>query len=284
VDWNCPVCGSATARVFCVRGEFPIRACSACRHRFAEWQPPPEHVGETYGDSYFFGGGAGYPDYLTEGPLLRARGRSYARLIRRYVERGAMLDVGAAAGFICDGFRAEGWNPEALEPNPAMAAHGRDKLNLAVHAGTLEDFPASRTYDLISMIEVAAHFTDLRRAFTRAAALTRAGGFWLIETWNNQSFTARAFGRHWHEYNPPSVLHYFSCESLERLAADFGFQRVASGRPGKRIAWRHARSLLDHQLSLRWFRHMSRLIPDDTIFPYPAEDLFWMLLQKRADA
>lgn len=281
MDSKCPICGSATRRVFCVRGQFHIRACDSCLHRCAEWQPPVGHVSEIYDDSYFFGGGAGYPDYISEGPLLRKRGLDYARLLRRYVEPGALLDVGAAAGFLCDGFRSEGWYPEALEPNPAMAAHARDQLNLTVHPGTLEDFSGHQSYDLISMIEVVAHFTDLCRAFTKAAALTRAGGFWLIETWDSRSLTARAFGRHWHEYNPPSVLHYFSRQSLERLAANFGFHRVACGRPGKQIAWRHARSLLDHQFRSRWFRYISGLIPDDLVLPYPAEDLFWMLLRKR---
>ena len=284
MEWNCPVCASGTHRVLCVRTEFPIRECGACRHRFTEWQPTADHVSAVYGDNYFFGGGAGYPDYLGEGQLLRDHGRRYARRIRRYVEPGSVLDVGAAGGFLCDGFRSEGWRPEGLEPNQTMARYARDNLQLVVHASTLEDFVSPWSYDLISMIQVLGHFTSLRGALRKAADLTRERGFWLIETWNNRSLTARAFGEHWHEYNPPSVLNYFSRRSLELLAGQFGFDPVATGHPAKRIMWRHARSLLDHQIPWPWFHRISGLIPDSSVFPYPSEDLFWILLQKRPGA
>jgi len=280
--WNCPVCAHDTRYKLTAQREFAIRECGACGHQFAALQPSDQHVSAVYGDDYFFGGGAGYPDYLREGELLRARGARYAKLIRTWVEPGAMLDAGAACGFVCDGFRSAGWQAEGLEPNETMARYGREHLNLPIHTGTLESFSGERQYDLIGMIQVIAHFADLRRAMQRAAALTRAGGFWLIETWNSRSLTARVFGKHWHEYNPPSVLHYFTRHSLALLAGRFGFQRVAGGWPRKDIQWRHARSVLEHQTSWKWFRRASRLIPDDTTLPYPAEDLFWVLLRKCA--
>jgi hypothetical protein len=244
----CPVCATETRRVLNARVQFQIRACPACGHRFAEWQPPDDHAATVYADSYFFGGGAGYSDYLSEDNLLTEHGRMYARLIRPLVQPGNMLDVGAASGFLCDGFRTEGWRPEALEPNETMVKYGRDKLRLVFHQGTLEEFSSANRYDLISMIRVAGHFTDLRSSFCKAAELTRDGGFWLIETWDNRSVTARIFGKHWHEYNPPSVLNYFSRRSLELFAGQFGFHRVAGGHPGKKIMWSHARSLLNHQI------------------------------------
>jgi SAM-dependent methyltransferase len=284
VEWNCPVCGARTRRVLCVRGDSQIRGCGFCLHRFAELQPAADHVSTVYGDSYFFGGGAGYPDYLSEGTLLREHGRRYARRIARYVEPGSVLDIGAASGFLCDGFRSEGWRPEGLEPNETMARYGRNNLRLVVHTTALEDFVSPHRYDLISMIQVLGHFTNLHQALRKAADLTRERGFWLIETWNNRSLTARVLGKHWHEYNPPSVLNYFSRQSLELLAGQFGFEPVASGHPSKRIMWKHARSLLNHQVPWRWFHNVTGLVPDNSVFPYPSEDLLWILFRKRTGA
>jgi len=266
--------------MFFVHTEFAVRECPRCRHRFTDWQPPDDHVSRVYDDSYFFGGGAGYPDYPREGDLLREHARRYAHHIAPYVKPGRLLDVGAACGFLCDGFRSAGWQAEGIEPNETMAAYGRERLKVCVHTGTLEDFNSPHTYDLIGMIQVLGHFTDPRRALEQAAKLTRAGGFWLIETWNSASLTARVFGTHWHEYNPPSVLHFFSHRSVERLVRQFGFERVASGHPGKRIAWGHARALLDHQIGRAWFHRLSRLIPDELVLPYPSEDLVWTLFRK----
>jgi SAM-dependent methyltransferase len=281
VECRCPVCDAGTRRIFCVRTEFGIRECARCRHRFTDWRPPADHVSRVYADSYFFGGGAGYPDYPSEGVILREHARKYARRITPYVNPGRLLDVGAACGFLADGFRAAGWHADGIEPNETMAAYGRDRLNLCLHTGTLEDFTSPNRYDVISMIQVLAHFADPRHALEQAAKLTRDRGFWLIETWDSQSLTARAFGKHWHEYNPPSVLHYFSRRSLEHLAHQLGFERVAGGHPGKRIAWGHARSLVDHQLGVPWIGRLTRLVPDDVVLPYPSEDLVWMLFRKQ---
>ena len=67
------------------------------------------HTQTVYGDDYFNSGGAGYPDYLGESKLLRAHGKRYANLLKRYIDTGTMLDVGAAAGFILQGFIDCGW-------------------------------------------------------------------------------------------------------------------------------------------------------------------------------
>jgi hypothetical protein len=284
VEWRCPVCDSGTRRVFLIADTFPIRECGACRHRFTEWQPSADHVSTVYADSYFFGGGAGYPDYLSESALLRERGRRYASLISPHTGPGRLLDIGAASGFLCDGFRSEGWRPEGLEPNETMVRYGRETLNIPLHTGALEHFNSPDQYDLISMIQVLGHFISPRRALEKAASLTRDGGFWLIETWDNQSLTARAFGQRWHEYSPPSVLNYFSRRSLEQLAGQFGFRRIAGGHPRKQIMWGHARSLIGRQIASAWFDRLTGLIPDRTVLPYPSEDLIWILFQKSSEA
>jgi SAM-dependent methyltransferase len=195
-----------------------------------------------------------------------------------------MLDVGAAAGFLLKGFLDQGWHGEGIEPNPRMAEHARQHLGLDVMTGTLEQFESDRQYDLVSMIQVIAHFVDPQRALRVAAERTRNGGYWLIETWNRESWTARAFGQQWHEYSPPSVLHWFSPEGLGRLAAQFDFREIARGRPSKWIGGGHARSLLRYRLEGsrvgRFFAGAVGLIPERLALPYPAEDLFWTLYQK----
>ena len=79
-----------------------------------------DHVRNVYGDHYFTGGGAGYPDYLADGELLRERGRGYARLIAGATTPGRVLDIGAAAGFVLQGLCDEGWRGAGIEPNAAF--------------------------------------------------------------------------------------------------------------------------------------------------------------------
>lgn len=274
---NCPLCQSESREAFEVKG-FQLFDCVACAHRFAAIPADETHANEIYDDSYFNGGGAGYSDYLIEKEMLRERGRMYARKLVKHISPGKMLDVGSAAGFILKGFSDEGWSGTGLEPNAAMVNLGCDTLGLDMSRGTLETYQTDKKFDLVSMIQVIAHFYDPRTAFETAAGLLNENGCLLIETWDRDSISARIFGKNWHEYSPPSVLHWFSQKGLTDFLAPLGFEKVAHGRPSKKISGAHARSLLRYRLGDTF---LLKLIPERINFPYPSEDLFWALYRKK---
>lgn len=281
---QCPVCSTKSQRVF-QKYEYWIRECESCKHRFCELNPDTDHVIEIYDDSYFEGGGAGYPNYKETRDLLVAHGRRYGQLLRRYTTPGTVLDVGAAAGFILSGLIETGWQGQGIEPNGSIARFAREQMGVHVQQGTLEDFTADQQFDLVNMVQVVAHFHDLRKAFQNAAALTKPGGYWLIETWDKDSWVAKAFGENWHEYSPPSVLHWFSRSTLNHLAHDMGFTQIAAGRPAKWLTGAHAKSLAGHKLETMPLSSVTtqfvKLVPDSLPIPYPTFDLFWGLYRKR---
>jgi SAM-dependent methyltransferase len=176
------------------------------------------------------------------------------------------------------GFADENWSGIGLEPNENIAKIGREKFNLDILRGSLESFETDEIFDLVSMIQVAAHFYDPRLAFKKAYSLLNENGFLLIETWNRDSFSAGIFGKNWHEYSPPSVLQFFSEKVLSKFLGEIGFKRIVLGRPSKKISGAHAKSLLKHKIGDNF---LLKLIPDNFNFPYPSEDLFWALYQKK---
>lgn len=279
----CPICQGDSPPIFQKYGYW-IRACRACGHQFTKVSPTVAHTQKVYGDNYFQGGGAGYPNYLAESKLLRNHGMRYGKIMQRYCQPGQVLDVGSAAGFILQGLMACGWQGEGIEPNETMATYARQQLGLNVKTGTLEQVSFEHNYDLITFVQVLPHFFDLRRALKVAASLTSSNGYWLIETWNRRSLTARISAQNWHEYSPPSVLHWFSLADISTLGRELGFQTVAQGRPQKWINAAHAKSLLRYKLQElpggRWLTPFLNLVPNGLNIPYPAEDLFWILLKK----
>jgi 2-polyprenyl-3-methyl-5-hydroxy-6-metoxy-1,4-benzoquinol methylase len=277
---QCPICHQGAARRFECHGYWLLE-CPSCTHQFFDYVAQEGHVSRVYGDSYFNGGGAGYPDYLSEEHLLRERGRWYAKRLARYMPVGRVLDVGAAAGFVLQGFQESGWVAEGLEPNESMARYAREVLGLSVSTTDLMGFQCDHQYDLVAMIQVIAHLVDPRAALSKAWGVIRPAGHLLVETWNSRSYMARLMGSNWHEYSPPSVLHCFSTSSLSRLLAETGFLEIARGRPSKWIGARHAKELLRHKFGdASWTRGIVGLLPDRLRLPYPAEDLAWLLLRK----
>jgi SAM-dependent methyltransferase len=271
----CPLCSSTSEFAFVAKG-INVLDCRECGHRFAGISADEQHVATVYGDDYFTGGGAGYSDYSAEAEMLRNRGRDYASKLARHTQPGRILDVGAAAGYILEGFADEGWSGTGLEPNAAMAAAASDR-GVDVRQGSLESFSSDEKFNLVSMIQVAAHFYDPRGAFEKAREMLLPGGYLLIETWDRGSISARAFGKHWHEYSPPSVLHWWTKDGLDTFLGKTGFTGIDGGRPSKKISGSHVRSLLKYRLGDNF---LLKLIPERVNFPYPSEDLFWALYRK----
>lgn len=282
---KCPLCDGCSRRAFKKDG-VPILDCEDCSHRFAIAPESAGHVESVYSDRYFFGGGAGYDNYLQESQLLTAHGRRYARIAARHMAPGSVIDVGAAAGFITQGFGEAGWTACGVEPNDTMAAHGRTQLGLDIRTSALEDIQVDEQFDLALAVQVMGHFIDPTIAAQQIERLVRPGGYCLIETWNVRSWTARLFGPAWHEYSPPSVLHWYSRRSLHALFSRMGFQSVATGIPQKWINAGHAKSLLKYKardsFPARVASGLARMIPDRVNLPYPSEDLFWTLLRKKS--
>jgi 2-polyprenyl-3-methyl-5-hydroxy-6-metoxy-1,4-benzoquinol methylase len=279
----CPIENSVTQPKFNKDG-FQIRDCPVCHHQFVDLIASQEHVTQVYGDFYFTGGGAGYTNYLGESNIIIDHGRRYGKLLEKYMKPGRVLDVGAAAGFILKGLIEHGWDGLGLEPNASMVEYGRRQTGVNIEVSTLEQFRSDERFDLVTMIQVLPHYYDLKRALKVADNLTKSSGYWLIETWNKDSFTARVMGKYWHEYSPPSVLHFFSPKTLQLLVRQYGFEEVARGRPVKKISGSHAKSLLNYTLPSSTFgKLLGKLVdrlPDGLTLPYPSFDLFWVLYRK----
>lgn len=281
---RCPVCGGAGRPWRTLRAHL-LFDCGLCTHRWSEPGDVVGHVERNYGDDYFHGGGAGYVDYLGQRDLQVERGRRYGALLRRHAPAGGrLLDVGAAAGFVLRGFVAAGWEGTGLEPNAAMVQHGREAEGVDLRRGTLETLEADAGFDAVALLQVVAHLPDVGSAMARVARALRPGGLCLVETWDRDSLAARLQGARWHEYSPPTVLHWFSRRTLAALGARHGLHTVASGRPLRWLTARHAVSLLAHVAGASAApTALLRAVPAALRLPYPPVDLFWSIL-RRGDA
>ena len=284
---KCPVCLQAGDEKFEI-GSYVIFECRRCQHNYVESPSGSEHTERHYSDSYFTGGEAGYDDYLANRPLVEEHSRRYARLLSQFIPAvGRCFAVGAAAGFDLVGFHENGWQVTGLEPNATMCRHAKELYGFDLHRSGLESFEPDQLgfqVELVAALQVMAHFVDVRLAAQKMAALLKRDGLLLIETWNHRSVTARLLGRNWHEYSPPTVVQWFSPHSLEKLLKQFGFTKVAQGRPKKFIYGHHAASLLRYKLAaipgLKFTTPALSLVPAKLRIPYPSEDLFWMLLRR----
>jgi SAM-dependent methyltransferase len=281
---KCPVCGDSVRDLF-EKHSLMIRECLNCRHQF--YVPPDveSHVTSVYGDDYFQGSSAGYTDYLGEEKAQRLSAKYYVRQIARFRQPGRSLDVGAACGFFVKEFLDAGWQASGLEPNGTMRMTARQRYGLELFEGQIKELPQGEAYDLVTMIQVVSHLIDPVDSIKEIRSRLSAKGLFLVETWDRRSLAAMASGRGWHEYNPPSVLHWFSRRSLREVVESQGFRLLATGLPRKRIQLGRAARMIRHSVEQstlgRWLTWPLSLAPAKLAAPYFLGDAFWMLFQKK---
>ncbi|MFO0942359.1 MAG: methyltransferase domain-containing protein [Pirellulales bacterium] len=270
----------------------PIYRCEHCSHHFHPISDEQTHIAQVYDDSYFVGSNEGYQDYVAEETLQRSSARFYVRLINRFVAKpGFAIDIGAACGFFSQEFQLAGWKCIGVEPNLSMRELAAQQFQLTMHA-SLQSLCSSNSlnsselpaYQLATMIQVISHIPDPRAALNTVHSLLDKNGLLLIETWDRDSLIARLSGKSWHEWNPPSVIHWFTRTTLRKLIEDEGFEFIAQGLPRKRIQIGRAVQMLRHSrkgsIAARILTAPLTLVPVGFAIPYFLGDAFWILVRK----
>lgn len=281
---RCPICAGASNRFSQIRG-LSIQRCTSCGHFFHSVDQPREHVKSVYSDSYFSNSSEGYQDYLQEEPNQRRSAKYYCGLIAKHCSTsGTLLDIGAASGFFLDEFQKLGWQGQGVEPNQRMREVALDRFNLPM-VEALEQVPDASRFQAITMIQVVSHLLDPVASLRRVHQALDRDGLLLVETWDRDSWIAKLSGKSWHEWNPPSVLHWFSRASLRSILKSVGFEEVSCGIPRKRIQLGRAVAMLRHSwrdsLAMRCVTTPLRIVPAGLSLPYLLGDAFWLLLRKK---
>jgi cyclopropane fatty-acyl-phospholipid synthase-like methyltransferase len=218
---QCLVCGGRDLSFVLRARQWNVAACSQCSHR--QLAPPPDATTLTalYGEGYFkrmTTEEGGYGDYLGNATgWRRTAARRVTRLARMTTGR-RLLDVGTACGFFVEQARMAGFDASGVETSGWAAEWGRTHLHVPITTGTLDDVPASATFDVVCAWEVIEHVLD-PAAFVRAATGRLApGGYFVISTPDYAARVPRLFGKRWIGWDKvPEHISFFSRQSLLAL-------------------------------------------------------------------
>ncbi len=232
---HCPVCNSdsigpkLSARDHTVSQEnFDIWECGACRLRFTQNVPGPEHIARYYQSE----------DYISHSDTSRGLiNRGYQMVRKRTLrnkktlviastglKQGRLLDIGSGTGGFAKQMITAGWDVTGLEPDPgarkrAMEINGVELME----AGRLFSFEGG-SYDSITLWHVLEHVHELHRYVEQMRFLLKQKGRILIAVPNYTSLDARLYGSHWAAYDVPRHLYHFSPRSLGVLMERHGMK------------------------------------------------------------
>jgi SAM-dependent methyltransferase len=178
-----------------------------------------------------------YSNYIAEEPLII---KSVTRRIKKLESftrsKGRMLDVGCAAGFSLIAAQRRGWKAEGIEFSSFCVDYAHSR-GLAVHHGTLYDFPGEKTsLDAITMWDYLEHSPNPLNDLIICHSLLKPGGVVMLSIPNVDSWSYRLLKQNWIGFKNIDHLYFFSRNSLAKLASVAGFTLESSFYHGRDVA------------------------------------------------
>ncbi len=204
---------------------FEVRRCAGCGLGRTHPGPSAAEIGAYYPSAYYGKENVRF-NFIVEALVRLFRWRR-ARVIRRRVPRGTVLDVGCGRGFILAYLKGMGYEAHGHELSETAAWHARSALGLAVETGDFLTSPNRKgVYEAVIFWHSLEHFARPVEAIARAGELLKEGGLLAVAVPNFSSIQARAFGRHWFHLDVPRHYFHFTTEGLHAVLLRHGFDVI----------------------------------------------------------
>ena len=237
LEVTCRVCDSTRHAEYLNARGYSIVECLKCGLRFITPQPSDRELSEFY---------AGFDQQDTwRGDGDQRFDHKLCSWIRKYKDRGSVLDVGSSRGNFLLAMRKGGFSVFGVEPSPKNSEFARTVNGIATHTSSVEAFlsaPVWRNFDIISILNVIEHLRDPRRVLGELRDPLVDGGLLVIAVPDARlhSFLGRTrkilgfsdpfwMNTEKHPlvgFDPPMHLCSFSPKTITRLIESAGFQKL----------------------------------------------------------
>lgn len=225
---SCPGAGKIPLYDLNSNGKRSIVRCADCSLIYVTPRIARDRIASTYsGQDYFErkDDRTGYSNYLEDRDLhLLFFRRQLTELEEKFPNRGRLLDVGCAGGFLIEAAIENGWQAEGVELSQFASAYARDTLGLQVRTGSLVDAKfESNSFEVVVMDDVIEHLENPLTEALEVWRILKPGGTFLLHTPNAASPWRHLMGRKWIHLKPDEHLYYFEPATIKHLLNQAGF-------------------------------------------------------------
>ena len=226
---RCIVCGGK----FCPSRIAGLLECEGCRFTTADLSIPEEDLRQLYTERYF--AGEEYRDYLGDRPVIEKQFRLRLRKLLKFVQcpvEKNMFEIGCAYGFFLSVAKSAFRSVEGVDLSTGATAYASNILGVNAHSQGFLTYEFGIVPDILCMWDTIEHLRRPDLYIRKIAETLPPGGLLALTTSDLDSFVARIRGSKWRQIHPPTHLHYFSRDTLERLLRRYGFVVKEIGTEG----------------------------------------------------
>ncbi|MGZ5222026.1 MAG: class I SAM-dependent methyltransferase, partial [Chitinophagaceae bacterium] len=212
-----------------------IVKCDHCDFIYVNPRLQKKELLKIYKDNYFDNTSVGYFHYKENKELRQKNFIKWIDDAINFVSTGDnvnALDIGCAAGYCLEVFKARGWKPFGIELNTEYAGQLQQN-GYKVYDSPFLDISFGEKYNIITLFDVVEHLTDLQEHFTKLHSILENNGVIVLITPDYDSLQRKLLGKKWFQFKPIEHINYFSLTTFKKLVDSTGFKIVESKKAGQ---------------------------------------------------
>lgn len=237
----CWACGAVAIEAADLHGT-AFYECDSCGLAFQPRRDPA--LSGLYGQEYFATYQEGKP-YARDERERRLEAGVRLAFVRRFIQTGRLLEVGAAAGYFVAAAQSAGFDAYGIEPNAEMVEFARRELGVSVRVGTAEEAELpEEPLNAVCGWHVLEHLVSPVSALRRLRAAMAPDGLIFFEVPNFGSVRARRERGSWRYLDPLHHVGQYTPAALQALLERSGFAAMTVVTVPWAVYKRWPRSLL----------------------------------------
>ena len=238
---TCIFCAHDNASIMIEEDGYQGKKCHECSLIYISPRPMVNEVIDIYGHNNAH---ISAQSHIEGNYLKRLYARHNLGILKKFIKKGTLLEIGAGAGYFLDEARKAGFEPCGIELNPDQAHFMQQTLHIPCEQKplSLSSF-SGKTFDVIYHSDVISHFHDPVHEFHTMHGLLQNNGYLLFETGNIGDVDPRYYSL-FPRFQYPDHLFFFTQKTLQVLLERTGFELVAY----------HAYSIVPQLYVMRWLK------------------------------
>jgi ubiquinone/menaquinone biosynthesis C-methylase UbiE len=231
---ECNLCGLSSSNIVFVgkdikykTGLFSVVKCKKCGLVYTNPRPVQKIMANYYPNEYW---------EMEEVNNIRTFEKTLKKAAHNFINKisykvkvppkrdGKILDIGCGDGSGLLKLKKEGWKTYGVEISDIAAKYAREKCELNVYTGTVEDAEFADDYfDRVILSHVVEHLHDPKSTLKEVNRILKKDGILIICIPNVYSVEAKIFKKYWIGWDLPRHLYHYSPITISSLLYKTGF-------------------------------------------------------------